>query len=124
MNAHQILITARDYIVEPHRWAKGYFAQNLLGKACDPRIPAAVCWSAGGAVIRASMRRQRDVWTFWGHLPRCRAAEDATRALTRAAGMDIEQFNDARDHAEIVAVFDRAIKDVNRGWWQGLWRKP
>ena len=92
-----VLRAAREKIAVPERWTQGTFARQKEGNPIGPLEPNAVCWCALGAVIAVAGRS----------LP----ALYARATINRMYGGDFAWFNDTSTthHADILAVFDRAI---------------
>jgi hypothetical protein len=81
-----VLRAAREYISDPSRWSQGWYDDG-----------GAVC--AIGAV-NVAMGRQPD----------CGEISEAEEALRSAvSGDSVVDFNDSHSHAEVLAVFHRAI---------------
>lgn len=94
----EILKAAQELISIPERWTKGGSARDNLGRVVYAASPAACCWCAFGAVSRMG-------------------CPELDWYLVAAAGLDpdatgIAGFNDdpATTHADILALFDRAIE--------------
>lgn len=90
------LRAARALIDSPEKWTQGAFARRADSEhACSIRDVGATRFCAAGAVVRAG------------------GGGDATAALREATGHfgGLYAWNDApeRTHAEVLAVFDRAI---------------
>lgn len=108
MTTHKILIAARALIADEANWTKGEDARDKDGEEVDARDDAAVCFCAGGAIVRITGGN----FTVF---------EDALYALHQVMFGDvptglmppvINSWNDApeRTHAEVLAGYDRAIK--------------
>jgi hypothetical protein len=89
----EVLILARRLIEHEDRWIKGHYA-TLDGRHC-----------AVGALRAAALRLDaRRIG---------RSAQDHLRDLSRARGFrSIEQMNDHSSHAEVLDVFDTAIRSA------------
>lgn len=95
MNTLEILTKARDLISDPARWTQKAFARDNSGESINNRSSYAVCWCAMGAVYKTSSNNRASVpFSF----------------LHAAAGMWAGNFNDTHTHAEVLAVFDKAIE--------------
>ncbi len=90
----EVLILARRLIEHEDRWIKGHYA-TLDGRHC-----------AVGALRAAALRLDaRRIG---------RSAQDHLRDLSRARGFrSIEQMNDHSTHAEVLDVFDTAIRSAD-----------
>ena len=100
METVEILEKARALISDKNRWAKGYFAKDKAGRNCSTRSQDAVCFCSLGALCKVMDIHFMDV-----------TGKPATEALRKEvpAGTDIAGFNDSGSHAEVLALFDRAI---------------
>lgn len=92
----QVLTLARELIATPDRWTKGAIARNVHGDPVASRSADAVCWCALGAGLHVA-----------GLI--LRVPDNALPLDTEAR--TIESYNDlpSTTHADILAVFDRAI---------------
>lgn len=95
MTPVEILKAARELIAKPERWTRGCGARDASGEDVEARSDAAICWCAIGAIVRVSDDNP---------VP----AEMLLRRVLPDGGF-ISSFNDSHDHAEVVALFDRAI---------------
>lgn len=99
-SAADILRAARDKIAEPNHWTKGEYARDKNGNSVDAQAPDAVCWCARGAFY--AVRPHGDNMHALVHL---------REAIHERAGHGgIVRLNDGSDHADVLAVFDRAIQ--------------
>ena len=91
----EVLLLARHLIEHEDRWIKGHYA-TLDGRHC-----------AVGALRAAALRLDaRRIG---------RSAQDHLRDLSRARGFrSIEQMNDHSTHAEVLDVFDTAIRSADQ----------
>lgn len=95
MNTTEVLKAARELISVPERWTQGKMSRMSNGEFALPKSILAVCWCAEGAVEKVSSKGD---------------AVDAIIALQKGAdGMRPFVINDTRTHAEVLAMFDRAI---------------
>ncbi|MGV2110128.1 DUF6197 family protein [Agrobacterium salinitolerans] len=101
MNTVQILKEARALIADGGKWTQGAFARNSLGEKVDPSEEGAVCFCAIGALAKAAGANPES------ELP----AENllVTEMLELDARECIPEFNDSHTHADVLALFDRAI---------------
>jgi len=122
-----ILVRARARIADRERWCRGAFAWNARCSVVYEWSPDAVRWCAVGAVKAEAMaltvadepyrpstyqrRVHAAVERLASALPRRRGATrpaiGATGASDRGAVMT---FNDRRPHADVLALFDEAIR--------------
>lgn len=100
MTTKEVLIAARAKIAKPEQWIQGYYAKDADGKEANPFSTEATCYCVLGALI-ASVTD--------GFI--CSNAADAIRDQIDCP---ISTWNDdpSRTHAEVLAVFDRAIEAV------------
>lgn len=106
MTTLEILKAARELLSDEKRWTQHAFAKEADGKSCDYDSPAAVCWCAAGAIGKV----------YGGDTLTDRAME----AQALLAGSDVlhelgeessvTNLNDSGTHAEVLALFDRAIE--------------
>lgn len=94
-----LLRRAKAKIATPERWTQYKVARNTRGGYVDPLNPEATCWCSVGALVAVRADRYGPLYSR------------AVKALSIAAGYNIERFNDADEttHHQIVGVFDRAI---------------
>jgi hypothetical protein len=92
----EILIKARDLISDPKRWTKSTYARRQDGSPCSALNAEAVCFCAVGAIARATD----------GHFEPTVAL---VKQLKMLCGGDVIDFNDSHSHAEVLALFDKAI---------------
>ncbi len=100
MTTKEVLIAARAKIAKPEQWIQGYYAKDADGKEADRFSTEATCYCVLG-VLHASA-----AGSF-----RFRNAVDA---IIDQIDCPISTWNDdpSRSHAEVLAVFDRAIEAV------------
>ena len=94
------LRAARALISAPERWVQGVYARTEAGgKLHNGWETGAVRWCALGAIE---------------HVTRRFVTAPIDDALLRGAGLerdaDIYDYNDSHTHAEVLAMFDRAIE--------------
>jgi hypothetical protein len=102
-----ILRAARERIATPERWNQGWFAADAAGREVSSVSPIACSWCALGAVYATSGgARGADV----------EALLIAALPAECSAG-DVGYFNDlpATTHADVLALFDRAIAAAEAG---------
>jgi len=105
MTTKEILIAARAKIERPECWTQRAFAKTALLNKAKVDSQRAVCWCALGAI--AAITREDPNYVN----------DDVYWLLHRAMGLPANEiavaaWNDApgRTHAEVLAVFERAIK--------------
>lgn len=87
---------ARELISLPEHWTQGHSARDETGSFCSPRSSRARCWCAMGALERCGQFRPGVLWS----------ARDLLRVLIDTC---VSAYNDHHTHAEVLALFDRAI---------------
>jgi hypothetical protein len=92
------LIAARALIADPKNWTQDVMASRADQMECEPRDPDAVCWCSLGAISKVTEGLEE----FW-------RARDALRQFV-SDSPSVSEFNDTHTHAEVLAVFDRAIE--------------
>lgn len=116
-----ILTRARELIADPEHWTKHTLARNPDGKPISPFNPAATCWCAEGALVRAvaehtnqldelaSMYEDEAIEATFGSVY-YKAGNLLHEFVTTPYGGYID-FNDDEDttHAAILGLFDAAI---------------
>jgi hypothetical protein len=102
----QVLINARALITDSAHWTRGRLASTADGRAVDPCDPTAIKWCAAGAIYRAAYDLVGD-------------PHQATRISNGVAKSicprrwwlgGIPGLNDARGHAAVLEVFDKALQ--------------
>ena len=100
MTPLETLKAARDLISDPARWTQGCAARNVNGEPVDLMDNTAVCWCALGAISITDLMRGIGI-------------SDASKALRRVTPFGlVGQFNDTHTHAEVLALFDAAIAEL------------
>lgn len=112
----QLLIKSRQRIVNPERWARGAYARDALGNACNVQDEAAVKWCASGALdceagnstpswIEANPGRRRSP-----HFQAARASLDkAAKEVAKTGSGSLTVINDGGGHVQVMRVYNRAI---------------
>lgn len=93
----QTLIAARALISTNARWTQYYPARDANGLACGPEDERAFCFCALGALDRAT-NSSGDSY------------DKALDTLQNFMGLRVDVFNDNHTHAEVLAMFDKAIE--------------
>lgn len=110
MSIAEILTKAKELISVPERWTQSTYARDQYGCHINATNPAATCWCSLGAIRRAA----RDA-----RLHQMFEDEHAAKHYLECAlgNRYIAAFNDApeRTHAEVMAMFDRAIELAKQG---------
>ncbi len=101
-----ILIEARDLIVDPARWTHHRGAADAMGNSCMPLDQEACRWCATGALhhVTGSMHG-RAINGPLGYL---------NWAARRAGYASTEELNDRDDHGLVLSMYDRAISQAAR----------
>lgn len=97
MNTIEVLRAARELISDSARWTKGTSARDINGQKCE--ISRGVSWCALGAADKFSAGRGA-------------AGAALHAALASMPGNELRMvtsYNDSHTHAEVLALFDRAI---------------
>jgi hypothetical protein len=107
----EILREARALIDTPEKWAKGYYAFGPDGSTRDIEDPEACRFCVRGALFRIESR--------FGYMVEAEASKAIYKAVPDAVRIPADEignnavvvFNDHPEttHAEILALFDRAI---------------
>ena len=101
MNALDVLKAARVRITEPEHWTQGAFARDAGGaEVLLANDVNATCWCAAGAVSVSA--------GLFGRVLYESAIKELRRTIT-GSGFAIGDYNDEHTHAEVLAVFDKAI---------------
>jgi hypothetical protein len=95
-----VLIKAREIISDEKNWTQRAEARDKDGITVSYLRPWAVCFCSVGAVERAAI----------GHPGR---NLDALEALSGEISSNIAEFNDNSSHAEVLAMFDKAIANAS-----------
>lgn len=108
MSVSQTLEKAKSLIDAPEKWTQGAWARGPKGGRLTFYHPAAVCFCAQGAIMKAAGYHQVD-----GLMPSINEAKDALLSAINlnANETSISEWNDSlyRTHAEVMEVFDKAI---------------
>lgn len=97
MTTLEILKAARELISVPERWTQKESARHKNGNAIDWYDPNASCWCSSGALSK--------VFGSGSY----RSLTNCSGILNEVAGGSFVYYNDAHTHAEVLAMFDRAI---------------
>jgi hypothetical protein len=99
--ARQTLKAARQLITDPAKWTQNAFARDKNGKMISPTNNGAVCFCALGAI------------RFVTKEPKITVADIFLNAVSNSKnGEDLDTFNDTHTHAEVLALFDAAIAEL------------
>jgi hypothetical protein len=106
MTTLEVLIAGRGYIDEPPKWTKGAYARAASGSEVDVFSKKAVCYCARGAIEVAA--RAANTSDYGGAIA---ALMHAIPRGCRLRGIPTYQDRDETTHADVMAMFDRAIAD-------------
>ena len=110
MNAKEILVAARKLIEKEENWTKGGYARNSKGLlVADCTGPEAVCWCALGALRNVTKTGPLDYSVGAG--ARFEAIVKLLELIPRYDGLAEWQDEPERTHAEVLALFDKAISN-------------
>lgn len=101
MTPLKTLKAARELISVPERWTQNIFARDKDGGRIDPQSDEAVCFCSFGAIERFT--GCKTLTEVEGHLD---------NVCARLFGTNVISFNDTRTHAEVLALFDAAIAEL------------
>lgn len=107
MREIEMLREARALISEPDRWIQHSFARDKYGFSALVSDPDAHCFCAAGALIRV----RGEVVRHYSGLE----LMHVKNLLFSLTGQVIEIYNDTHTHAEVLALFDRAIRELELG---------
>ena len=101
----QVLINARGLIADPARWTSRTLVRTTDGSPVDWYDHSATKWCAQGAIYRAAYDLIGD--------PReaTRIGDKVAKTVCRTRWFcdGLPAINDARGHAAVLAVFDKAL---------------
>lgn len=103
MSTLDVLKAARALISDPARWHQGNWACDAAGNDVEPLYMGAVRWCAAGAINKIG-QPNKDVVDQAVNTVQCAIEDDAT----------IFDVNDYGTHAEVLALFDTAIQQLER----------
>ena len=95
MKPSEVLRAARATIEKPENWTQGVYARDSFRNPVEPWSQSACAWSVGGALFAAKSRGGE-----WRR---------AAKALSDQLPSGVAHVDDIRTHAEVLALFDRAI---------------
>ncbi|MBN7804871.1 hypothetical protein JZX86_05770 [Agrobacterium rosae] len=99
----QILRDARALIADEKNWTQGDYAKNSFGHSTGVKNENANCFCAIGALAKVQGISPNDDITGASFL-----ALEASGGAEKL-GFIVARFNDDHTHAEVIALFDRAI---------------
>jgi len=102
MTPLETLKAARDLISDPARWTQGEYARDADGIVIRPWSKNATCFCAYGAIQRFTETED--------------AVSEADfflkKTCTEKFQLDVVTLNDTHTHAEVLALFDAAIAEL------------
>lgn len=109
MNVLEALVKGRKLISDEERWTTGASARDVNGNNVPSVDPTATCWCTIGAIGKIVFS-DGDVNTcqetiFSGAI----RSLEAHVPYQKFGGRMIAPFNDTHTHAEVLAVWDKAI---------------
>ena len=101
MTPLETLKAARQLITDPAKWTQGTLARTKFQNTCQVQSKYAECFCAWGAVHRVSngVENPEVDTTLQG-------------VCSKTSGMYVAAFNDTHTHAEVLALFDAAIAEL------------
>lgn len=100
MTPLETLKAARDLISDPARWTQGWLARDASKNVSYIGAENAACWCSMGALFHVDgpYRPNSDL---------------AIKLLSAAiGGKSVVRYNDTHTHAEVLALFDAAIAEL------------
>lgn len=111
MNARELLVKAKAHISDKNRWCQGNNAVDTVGQHVNPWHQDAVRWCTLGALFGA-LRDDSDKAA--GVISEARAYLNcAAMEVSGDDGMSLTMYNDQHSHAEVLGMYDHAIKLVD-----------
>lgn len=99
----ELLLVARQAISNPENWTQYVIARDAEGVMIFPDSSKAVCWCSLGALRKAQEDLKADETTY----------VEAYDVLCDVLDGSIVAYNDTHTHAEVLALFDKAITNAN-----------
>ena len=99
MTPLETLKAARQLISDPAKWTNSYYARDSIGIDVSPSSDKAVCFCSIGAIRKFSEVLSEAEMFLLGF---CSETHDTYA----------EEFNDTHTHAEVLALFDAAIAEL------------
>lgn len=103
MTTVEILRAARELISDPSRWTQRWFARDIDGERTTYNSAKAACWCADGAILKCTDNAEYlsvNILDFMDYVI-CNESGHKHACLG--------WYNDNHSHAEVLAIFDRAI---------------
>lgn len=100
MTPLETLKAARQLISDPAKWTQGELARDADGKQVPPLDDNATCWCSIGALRKAA---------GFGDIYKGPFGALYFKVPTKGS---VSDFNDTHTHAEVLALFDAAIAEL------------
>jgi hypothetical protein len=106
--AYQVIRIARDAIADPEKWTQGAFARSKKGRSLAANSAKSHAFCSVGALWAAASALTRNE-------PQCRRlmfrACEELMGVQESPAFALMCFNDANDHAAVLALFDRYLTE-------------
>jgi hypothetical protein len=117
MNYKELVVElkeAKSLIDSPEKWTQHKFGRDAWGHGLSTNEwsdtpPACMC--SVGAIYEVNRRKDPTVCLYKVSSTR---SDNAASFLTRVAGEVITRFNDSHSHAEVMALWDKAIAKAEK----------
>jgi hypothetical protein len=106
----EILKAARALISEPEHWTQETYARDKDGNKAHVQSPSAYCFCSSGAVRRACIEQGEENDEVAGEA--VLYLSDMVDGMSDSFN-NIVIYNDNHTHAEVLAVFDKAIASLS-----------
>lgn len=100
----ELLKNARELITDPAHWTQGAYAKNEYGSTTESHADNATCWCAYGVIRKVAYDNDSN------SVEGLENAIDACATLLTGEECDGIAFNDSHTHAEVLQMFNCAIK--------------
>lgn len=109
MKVRDLIISARKVIEKPENWTTQYYARDADNEMCSIESANAVCFCSLGALRKVLYNNGgMDIFGRQDFL-----YDTAAGFLKAVAGIgDVADYNDNHTHAEVLALFDKTITDL------------
>lgn len=103
MTPLETLKAARQLISDPAKWTQTYYARDASGYPVPPTSLEAVCFCALGSIEHAANKNLLTLTETIAIIENVALSEHA---------MAVFELNDTHTHAEVLALFDAAIAEL------------
>ncbi len=100
MTPLETLRAARQLITDPAKWTQGEYARDADGNEVKAWSEDATCFCAYGAIQRVTEHEDSEADFF------------LRKAGMSKFGINVIDLNDTHTHAEVLALFDAAIAEL------------